>query len=90
MAMEYSKVFDPRTAGEREVQHYQVALETAFGIPFADLVERAARETGATRIDLLRMGRQIFFDTVRVARGELSSVHIPGRMPRHGEYNTIH
>jgi hypothetical protein len=83
----YGTAFDPAAAGEREMQLFQIMVEHVFKKPFLSVASQASAETGASAHDLLRMGRQLFFDTVRVARGELSEVSIPARMPYPGEYD---
>lgn len=71
---------------DRQLQLYQISLEHFLAVPFDDLVAEAARTGACTRLDLIQMGQRIYFDLARLARGELSSISVPRRLPRPGEF----
>jgi hypothetical protein len=74
------------TAGCRETLLYELALEFVFRLPYARLLAEARLTGACDERDLLRLGRRIYFDLARLARGELSSVGVPARLPRRGEH----
>jgi hypothetical protein len=84
--MSYSALAEPANLRSRETHLYEVTLEHVFKRPFAQLVQDGRATTGCTERDLLQLGKRIYQDFIRVARGEISSIEIPARMPRAGEY----
>ena len=70
----------------RDYVKYELALEHVLGLPFSVLIAEAKRTQACEMIDLHQMGRQLYFDLVRMARGEISKISIPARLPHHGEF----
>ncbi len=73
----------------RETLLYELALEFVFTLPYGALVAEARRTGACDELDLLQLGRRIYVDLARLARGEISSVGILRRLPRLGEHNRI-
>jgi hypothetical protein len=73
-------------AGCRESLLYELALEFAFEQPYQALLAEARRMGTCDEVDLLRLGRRLYLDLARLARGEISGISIPARLPRPGEY----
>ena len=71
---------------DRDLQLYAIAIENILSVPFGDLVVEAARTGECEKKDLLEMGERIYHDLVRLARGEISEISIPARLPRKSEY----
>jgi hypothetical protein len=73
--------------GIRDTLPFELALEHVFGRPFGELLADGRSRFGADYgRDLLVLGELLFNDMARLARGELSSISIPNRMPNPGEY----
>lgn len=72
---------------DKDLQLYAIALEYVFQVPFDDLVMEAARTGVCDKLDLLEMGQRLYRDIVRVARGELSEITLPARLPNRGEFH---
>ena len=73
----------------RGEQTWQRALEFAFGLPFEQILEIAEERRACGRNDLLHMGRKIYWDMVRLARGEISGIEVPRRLPFPGEFSPV-
>lgn len=71
----------------RENAIYEDTLSSVMGVPFEKLRAEALRTGRCEEADLHCMGRRILEDLVRLARGEISSIVIPRRLPNRGEYN---
>jgi hypothetical protein len=76
----------PSRAGCRESLPYELALEFAFRQPYRALLAEARRTRACDEVDLLQLGRQLYLDLARLARGEISAIGIPARLPRRGEH----
>ena len=70
----------------RDMQLYELALEFAFEQPYEELLAEARRTDACEEVDLLQLGRRIYKDLVRLARGEISHISVPRRLPRRGEF----
>jgi hypothetical protein len=70
----------------RETLYYELALEWALRVPYAALVAEARRTGACDELDLLQLGHRLLADAGRLARGEISSIEVPGRLPRRGEH----
>lgn len=70
----------------RETLLYELALEWAYRCRYADLVAEARRTGACTELDLQWLGCRIFRDVARLARGEISRIELPARLPRPGEH----
>jgi hypothetical protein len=70
----------------RETLLYEVALEAAFGVPYSILLSQARQPRACREVDLLCLGAQLIKDFARLARGEISSIHVPRRLPHPGEH----
>jgi len=73
----------------RDTQLFEVVLESVFGVPFEQIKADQRRMAICEEADLHQQGRQILHDMVRMARGEISSIRVPRRLPRRGEYSDI-
>lgn len=62
-----------------------MALEHAYRQPWDVLAQRALEPSGPGLEELTLLGATLFTDLVRLARGEVSSIHLPDRLPRRGE-----
>jgi hypothetical protein len=62
-----------------------MALEHAYKQPWDVLARRALEANGPGLEELTLFGAMLFTDLVRLARGELSSIHLPDGLPRRGE-----
>jgi len=71
---------------DKDLQLYAIALEYVIEVPFDNLVIEAARTGTCEKRDLLELGQRIYQDIVRVARGELSEISVPARLPKKGEF----
>ncbi|HEX7123645.1 MAG TPA: hypothetical protein VF178_14815 [Gemmatimonadaceae bacterium] len=71
-----------------ETVYHEALLEHLFKRPYAVLVRDTLAQGGA-ELDLLQMSHRILLDLARLARGEISSIHIPNRLPRAGEYRDL-
>lgn len=76
----------PSIAGCRETLLYELALEFAFRVQYGDLLREVHRTGACEEVDLLRLGRRLYLDLARLARGEISRIGIPARLPRRGEH----
>jgi hypothetical protein len=70
----------------RETLLYELALEAALRMPYSVLLAQAQQTRACREVDLLCLGAQLIRDFARLARGEISSIHVPRRLPHHGEY----
>lgn len=70
----------------RETLLYELAVEAVLRVPFAVLVAEARRSGACDPLDLLQLGRRLYIDLARLARGEISTIGIPRRLPRQGEH----
>lgn len=94
-------MFPPLAAGDRTSRNmntveslnrnnaiYEATLSAVLKVPFAEL-RAAALQTGQCEVaDLHAMGRRILADLARLARGEISAIVIPARLPYRGEYSS--
>lgn len=76
----------PENRGSRNTYAYELALEFAFEIPFSLLVQNKSEEEIA---ELLNLGRTLFHDIVRLARGEISAIRLPRKLPAVGQYQAV-
>lgn len=84
-----SKLVAPNAVTSRDTEVYELIVGAVFGVGF-DTVYQEARRTGLCHLtDLHQMGRRILFDLVRLARGEISTISIPRRLPYSGEYTYL-
>ena len=70
----------------RETLLDELAVEWALRVPFADLLAEARRLGACEERDLLRLGRRLRHDAGRLARGEISAIEVPSRLPRPSEH----
>jgi hypothetical protein len=75
------------SATSRETLIYELALEWAFRVPYGRLLAQAHRTGCCDERDLLQLGRRLFCDAVRLARGEISSIRVPSRLPGAQEHD---
>lgn len=73
----------------REAELHEVVLEAVYGVPFDVIDAERERLVRCDSQDLRLQGEQILRDLVRLARGEISSIHIPRRLARLTEYNEV-
>lgn len=73
----------------RENHLYELSLEFAFGIPYETLLSQARNRDECDELDLLELGRRLYVDFARLARGDVSQISIPSRLPRRGEHREI-
>lgn len=76
----------PENRGSRNTYAYELALEFAFEIPFPLLVQGKNEEE---IVELLNLGRVLFHDLVRLARGEISAIRFPRKTPARGQYREV-
>lgn len=65
-----------------------MALEFAFRQPYQALLAEARRTGASAEVDLLRLGRRLYFDMARLATGDISGIGTPARLPRRGEHHS--
>ena len=63
-----------------------MALEHAFRMRYVDLAAAARRRGDCSSQMLVYLGVRLFIDFARLARGDLSSINVPRRLPRTGEH----
>lgn len=73
----------------RDTEVYEVIVGAVFGTDFETVYREALRTGLCQRADLHQMGRRVLFDLVRLARGEISTISIPRRLPYSGEYTYL-
>lgn len=69
-----------------ETEYFEMALEYVFQRPYPEIADRARRGGDCDESDLHAMGWAIYQDLVRLARGDISRISIPPRLPRRGEF----
>jgi hypothetical protein len=77
-----------RTRSTRETLIYELALEWAYQVRYEDLVAEARRTGACTELDLQQLGWRLLLDAARLVRGEISSIHLPARLPYSGEHGS--
>lgn len=70
----------------RETLLCELALEWAFRVSYASLVAEARRVGACGEAALLQLGHRLFVDAARLARGEISHIVLPARLPQPGEF----
>ena len=76
-----NSLIHPSSVGTRETLLYEQALETVYGRPYALLLSDALNGGTVDARDLLHLGKRLFMDFVRLARGEISSIRVPATIP---------
>jgi hypothetical protein len=76
----------PSRSSTRETLLYELALEWAYRVPYATLVDEARRTGVCSELDLLHLGYRLFLDAARLYRGEISDIVLPARLLARGEH----
>lgn len=71
----------------RENAIVEATLSAVMGAPYEELKVEALRTGRCEEADLHCLGRRILSDLVRLARGEVSAVIVPRRLPNRGEHS---
>lgn len=76
----------PRMIRTRDAEIHEEVLELVFGVPYADLLREMQALGCCEESDVIHLGRRVLRDLVHLARGEISTISVPARLPLPGEY----